>query len=426
MIVPVKRAMKVADAAPLRLLFVSTIMPYPPIYGSAIRTWSLLRALASQGVEITFLTFGSAGGRRELKPLHDLCRHVHVVPLAQKSLTRATDYVGRGIALLGRRAYAAVRYRHREMLAAVQEQLSTGSFDAIFADTLFALVNIPPVRIPLIANGHNVEYLILKRYLQYETNPVKRAYAWLESEKLRRWEQKVFRCADFGIACSEYDRDVLLAQGCNTPMAVLPNVVDTIYYAPQPGDGEPFTVMYQGGMDWFPNRDAVEYFTRKILPILRSRIREVQFVVAGRNPSLEFRRRFQNDPGVEFTGTVDDMRSLIQRAQVCVVPLRIGSGTRLKILESSAMGKPVVSTSLGAEGLRMRDGNEILLRDDPRAFADAVADLLLDPDRRKALGAAARVRVQEDYSFSALCKALRTPLEWLGTRPLGTAAQVRL
>jgi glycosyltransferase involved in cell wall biosynthesis len=398
----------------MRLLFVSTIMPYPPIYGSAIRTWSLLRALASEGVETTFLTFTSDSEPAvDLQPLHELCRSVKLVYLAPKSLSSSADYAGRAMALASRHPYATVRYRSREMYQLLEEQLSTTAFDAVFADEIFALVNMPPIVLPLIANGHNIEYLILKRYLQFETNPLKRAYAWMESEKLRRWERHAFRRASLGVACSEYDRNVLLAADSSTPIVVVPNVIDTDYYTPLPGEGDPLTVMYQGGMDWFPNRDAVEYFVSSILPILRQRVPQVRFVVAGRNPSPDFLRRFQTDPGIEFTGTVDDMRPVIQRAQVCVVPLRIGSGTRLKILESAAMGKPVVSTRLGAEGLAFRDGDEIILKDDPSAFADAIADLLFHPQKRQSIATAARERVRQDYSFPALCSAVRGALDFV-------------
>ena len=406
----------------MRVLIVSTIMPYPAIYGSAIRTMSLLRALASEGVEISFLTLTSqtepAG---DLQPLREVCRHVQTVGVPLRSLSSSADYGRRARALLDYRPYAALRYRSQEMQSLIQRQLAGRRFDAVIADMLFSMVNMPVVPVPLIANLHNVEYLILKRYLRFERNPVKRGYAWMESEKLRRWEQHACRRANLVTVCSNYDRDVLLAH-TDVPVMTVPNVVDTVHYAPCSGGGEGFTVMYQGGMDWFPNRDAVEYFASSILPIVRQRVPGARLVVAGRNPSPEFIRKFKGDSGIEFTGTVSDMRPVIERAQVCVVPLRIGSGTRLKILESAAMGKAVVATRLGAEGLDFRDGEEILLEDEPIAFANAVSDLLLDPGRRRSVGAAARRCVEERYSFPALRSAVRSMLESL--RPVAEAVTV--
>jgi glycosyltransferase involved in cell wall biosynthesis len=182
---------------------------------------------------------------------------------------------------------------------------------------------------------------------------------------------------------------------------VLPNVVDVGAYTPAPGD-DGHTVLFTGAMDWLPNQDGAEYFIRDILPKLRQLTAGMRFVVAGRNPPPEMLRRYGEIPDVHFTGTVRDIRSVIAQAAVCAVSLRIGSGTRMKILEAGAMGKAVVSTTLGAEGLGFRHEEEILLADDPRSFAQAVASLLKDPALRRRLGHAARQRVERDYSLTNL------------------------
>ena len=175
-------------------------------------------------------------------------------------------------------------------------------------------------------------------------------------------------------------------------------------YTPTPDSAGPI-VLYSGGMDWYPNRDAVEFFVAKILPPLRKLAPEVNFVVAGRSGPEKFRRRFADVSGVRFTGTVADLRAEIAKAAVCVVPLRVGSGTRLKILEAAAMAKPIVSTRIGAEGLDFVDGEEIVLADEPREFGRAVAHLLADPARRLAMGLAALRRAETQYSLPALRSA---------------------
>jgi glycosyltransferase involved in cell wall biosynthesis len=166
-------------------------------------------------------------------------------------------------------------------------------------------------------------------------------------------------------------------------------------------------------MDWYPNREALEFFVTGIFPRIRSQVPDVRFVVAGRNPPEEFRQRLGHIPGVEFTGTVSDTHAEIASAAGCVVPLRIGSGTRLKILEAAAMAKPVVSTRLGAEGLEFRDGQEIALEDEPAAFADAVVKLLSAAPDRHRLGQAARKRVEQNYRFHALRVSLRSAMSVL-------------
>jgi glycosyltransferase involved in cell wall biosynthesis len=193
------------------------------------------------------------------------------------------------------------------------------------------------------------------------------------------------------------------------PTFVVPNIVDVDEYAADSAE-DPRKILFQAGMDWYPNRDAVEFFVAQVFSRIRSQVPNVRFVVAGRNPPEEFRQRLGRVPGVEFTGTVLDMRVEIASAAVCVVPLRIGSGTRLKILEAAAMAKPIVSTRMGAEGLEFRDGKEIALEDEPAAFADAVVKLLnAAPDRHR-LGQAARKRVEQNYSFLALRASLREAL----------------
>jgi glycosyltransferase involved in cell wall biosynthesis len=288
------------------------------------------------------------------------------------------------------------------MQEAIQHRLARNNYDAIFCDTLDAAVNLPPrLQAPLIVNEHNVEHLILRRYLQCESNPLYLAYAWIEAEKLQRWERTVCARAALVLACSEHDRQELVRLYPGANVAVVPNVVDCSDYKPSPfGNGA--TVLYTGGMDWYPNRDAVQFFAFSILPEIQRHIPGVQFVVAGRNPSPDFQAQFTGVSGLTFTGTVPDMRPELAKAAVVVVPLRIGSGTRLKILEAAAMGKPIVSTRLGAEGLDFVDGKEILLADDSAAFASAVVELLNSPHRWEQLGAMARRRVEQSYDYGVL------------------------
>ena len=204
-------------------------------------------------------------------------------------------------------------------------------------------------------------------------------------------------------------------------------MVDEAEYTPAAtADGE--VVLYQGGSTGTPTGRG-PLLRREVLPRLRRSWPNVRFVVAGRNPSPRFRRSLEAVAGLELTGTVPDMRPVLARAAVCVVPLRIGSGTRIKILEAAAMGKPIVSTTLGAEGLAFAAGREILLADEGEAFAEAVAGLLGDPRRRQALGRAARARVESDYSLGVLRRQLGQALERVvvapGERPAPGAKPVQ-
>ena len=238
---------------------------------------------------------------------------------------------------------------------------------------------------------------------------------------MRVWDHQAIYRAELHLACSEPDREEMQRLRKESPCMVVPNTVDIEQYALAPSIAEPI-LLYVGGMDWYPNRDAAEFFARDIFPAIRERVKGACFVVAGRNPPAEITRRLSRLPGVELTGTVEDMRKVIATAAVCVVPLRIGSGTRLKILEAAAMGKPVVATHLGAEGLAFVPGSEILLADAPDEFSRRVLELLNDEARRTEIGAAARRRVESSYSFSLLRQTLRCSMAALPKLPVNSQA----
>lgn len=404
----------------MRLLFLSQFCPMPANNGTKIRTWALLRALAAEGHEIMLLTFVDPNEvNGHFTAVQQNCRHVEWLPHALKSLSSSKDYQSRLIHLSSRLPYSVQGARSIMMEQRIKALLHDHKIDVIVCEQADLLVNLAAeLSVPLIVDHHDVQHVILRRYLEFERNPAKRLYAWVESRKVLAWERMACQRAAIAMACSEHDR-ALLAKLCPTlPVVVVPNVVDTDAYARNgEGNGEPFRVLFQGAMDWYPNRDAVEFFVSAILPKLRALVPRIQITVAGRNLSEDFRGRFSKCSEIEFIGTVLDMRAEIARAAICVVPLRIGSGTRLKILEAAAMTKPVVSTHVGAEGLDFVDGEEIVLADEPWEFARAITDLLADPARRRTMGLAARRRVETQYSLPALRSALREVLAQLIAMP---------
>ena len=393
----------------MRVLFITNCYPVPTTNGLAMRTFSLIQGLSAIGCDLDLVAFQQQPleAQDEVQPL---CRTVQLLPITISTLSSGGSYLRRLRALASSLPYGAFSYRSAAMQDAIRQLLAGNDYAAIFCDTLDAAVNLPSqLKVPLIINEHNVEHLILRRYLQWETNPMRRAYAWMEAKKLRRWERIMCARAALILACSEYDRQELMRLYPGANIAVVPNVVDSSTYEPVPSD-DGARVLYTGGMDWYPNRDAVQFFAFSMLPEIQKRVPAAQFVVAGRNPSPEFQAKFAGISGLTFTGTVPDMRPELAKATVVVVPLRIGSGTRLKILEAAAMGKAMVSTRLGAEGLVFVNGKEILLADDRTSFAAAVVDLLNSRQRREQLGAAARQRVEQKYDRSVLRSVLKDTL----------------
>jgi glycosyltransferase involved in cell wall biosynthesis len=395
----------------MRLLILSVTSPVPANNGVKMRTWSILRGLAAEGHELVLVAFADPCNANGFSPeLSKICQRVILVPHRFKSLSSSKDYIGRAAQLFSQTPYGVAAARSPQMASQVAALLSEKAVDAILCEQTDLLTTLPAqLALPLVVDFHNVDYLIMERYVRFENNPAKCLYARLESRKLREWERRTCQRASTAWACSEYDHALLQKLGPSLPMFVVPNVVDVDEYKADSVE-DPGKILFQGGMDWYPNRDAVEFFVTQIFSRIRSQVTDVRFVVAGRNPPEGFRQRLSRVSGVEFTGTVRDMRAEIASAAVCVVPLRMGSGTRLKILEAAAMAKPIVSTRLGAEGLEFLDGQEIVLEDEPAAFAGAVVKLLgAAPDRHR-LGQAARKRVEQNYSFPALRASLREAL----------------
>ena len=401
-----------------RLLFLAVTPPLPANNGQRMRIWSLLRALAAEGHEIHLLTFAQP---QELtayaEPLAKVCRSVEAVPLTLASWSASGNYIERMRGLFLFTPYGVERFRSDIVANRIAARLGE-DFDAVIADSVYTVVNLPDaMQTPLIIDDNNIEHMILRRYVLQERNPIRRAYGWLEWQKLRRWEKTACARSALVIVCSEADRTLMREMCPAVPTIMAPNIIDVdSYRASPPCDNT--TVLYLGSMDWFPNRHAVETFVVEVLPELRKMVPGVNFVVAyspERAPAEDFRDRFAKIPDVQFVET-SDVRTEVANAAVFVVPLHIGSGTRFKILEASAMAKPIVSTRVGAEGLEFQNGEEILLEDDPKEFARAVTRLLKDPTLRSKLGVGARRRVEQQYDFAMLRTTVGRALARLDTQ----------
>ena len=206
------------------------------------------------------------------------------------------------------------------------------------------------------------------------------------------------------LAVSENDRNTFGSFLDSDKLTVIQTGVDVDYFKPMPATEQPNSLVFTGSMDWLPNEDGIVYFVREILPLIRQQVPDVSLRIVGRKPSADLQSLAARQERVELTGWVEDVRPFLARGAVCIVPLRIGGGTRLKIFEAMAMGKAVVSTSIGAEGLPLRPDENILLADDPGTFAQRVASLLRDATRRREIGLAARKLVAEKYSWARIAE----------------------
>ena len=384
----------------MRILWVKVGGLWPLNTGGRLRSFHILSEL-SRRHRITLLT--THFPEEDLHALRELlprCERIESFPYVPAKWRSA-----RFPAVLLRSWFSPLpvdlwKYRVAALRQEVARLLAAQAVDLCVADFIFAVPNVPfGGQVPVVFFAHNVEHMILKRLSRNADRAWQQALLELEWRKMRRCEAEACRRARLTIAVSPLDRDVLAAMAPGANVCAVPTGVDVSYFTPHEGPETPDRLVYVGSMDWHPNEDAILYFMDVILPLIRHERPTATLTVVGRNPS----RRLRNaaaEAGVQLTGTVEDIRPFVAEAAVVVVPLRVGGGTRLKIFEALAMGKAVVSTTIGAEGLPLTDGAHFVRADEPAAFASAVAALLRDPARRRVLGAAGRRLVEERYSWA--------------------------
>jgi sugar transferase (PEP-CTERM/EpsH1 system associated) len=315
---------------------------------------------------------------------------------------------------LGAWPYYLAKCNRPEFVEAVESLLKRKRFDLVLCDFLHTaapLVGLPAR--PKVVFQHNVEYLLRKRKWAAEKNMARKWIFHGEWTKTRAIEQNVCRSFDHVLSVSEDDESEIRREFRVEKTSVLPTGVDTNYFRPEAATDAAISgrIVFVGSMDWDPNESGMIWFLREVYPLLRAVRSNVSVSIVGRNPSPRLRAIAEEDPSVELTGTVSDVRPYIAQAEVVIVPLLVGGGTRIKIPEAMAMAKPVVSTTIGAEGLPFKHGRDLCLADDPDDFAETVVTLLRQPSLRAAIGNGARKAVVENHSWEKVVGKLEDVLE---------------
>jgi polysaccharide biosynthesis protein PslH len=386
----------------LRILWVKPGKILPLDSGGKLRTYNMLCQLAANH-ELTYLSF--YGGKPDYDYESKIARQVPGtialytgIPNPHSAWAESFDYLYR----MPRRApYVVSKYTSRRVRTWLRERCAERSFDVAVCDFVCTAPNFPPMlRVPTVLFQHNVESVLWKRKAQTEVKWLDRMVSKLEYAKMRRFEPEQVRRFDHVIAVSEQDREAMSAMVSPAAISVVPTGVDLSKYSYQPHTrpSEPL-VVFIGSMDWDANIDGVEYFCDQVWPQVRERVPKARFRIVGRNPHPRVKKLASES--VEVTGSVPSTIDHLRDAAVMVVPLRMGSGTRIKIYEGMAMGKATVSTRVGAEGLDVRHGQDILLADDPQELADSICSLLGDEGLRCRIEAAAH-RTASQYDWSVV------------------------
>lgn len=396
----------------MHILWIKTELLHPVDKGGRIRTYNMLRALKAQH-RVTYVTLDDGTAAPDAADrAGEYCDALVRVPFrtAPKRSARFYGELLRNVA--SPLPYAIAKYRSAALTAEIRRLVREESVDVVVCDFLAPSLNVPAdLGCRTVLFQHNVEAMIWQRHAEVARNPVARAYFGEQWRRMRRFEAAECRRFDRVITVSPQDAAAIRDAYGVADAVDVPTGVDTEFFRPSGAVApSPSGMVFTGSMDWLPNEDGIRWFAEEVLPRIRAAEPAATLTVVGRHPPAAVRQLAERDAGVVVTGTVPDVRPYVEAAALFVVPLRIGGGTRLKIFEAMAMERPVVSTTVGAEGLPVTEGQDILLADDADAFAAAVVRLLRDPGLRRAVGqrGAALVRGSHAWdrvaaSFAELC-----------------------
>jgi len=388
------------DEAIMRILWLKNELLHPVDKGGKIRTYQMLKHI-KRDHEVTYLSFANAEDAGEMVARAvEYCHKLVTVPWREPQKSGARFYRDLAFNLCSPLPYAIQKYRSRAMREAIERETRERDYDAIVCDFLTMSINLPPALYrAAVLFQHNVESTIWQRHCEMQTGAIKRAFFHHQWQKMSDYERSVCRRFNTVIAVSPVDREQMREAFGLQEIYDVPTGVDTDYFRPLGGAAASPELVFTGSMDWMPNEDAIHYFAEQILPRIAREIPDVTLSVVGRNPSPSLKALAAANAHIKVTGRVPDIRPYVDRAAAYVVPIRIGGGTRLKIYEAMAMDKPVISTRIGAEGLPVRDGEELLLADDPEGFARAVIRTLNDARLAGRLGRRAGALVRERFGW---------------------------
>ena len=380
----------------MNVLFLSTWFPYPPDNGSKIRVYHLLRALSTHHqVALASFAFDAAKPEDAAAAL-EFCDDVHVIqvnPFEQNHRSGIVRFVS---------ADPVVTRPLPQMAQMVHQLFTQKHFEAVIAsvEVVAAYVFLAPYPITTVLEEHNsLARWMWDRYC-LQVTPVERLRCWISWKKARRYEARLFRRFDLCTMVSEMDQRASLEmlRGYHGSVEVIPNGVDCQRNQPGLAQPKPNMLIFNGALTYYANYDAMQHFLSEIYPLIRQRISDGSVIITGSTSGVNL-SGLALDDSIHLSGYVEDIRPVIASAAVCIVPLRHGGGTRLKILEAMALGTPVVSTTKGAEGLEVTPDRDILIADEPAEFANQVVRLLRDAALRTSIAGNARRLVEQRYDW---------------------------
>jgi glycosyltransferase involved in cell wall biosynthesis len=393
----------------LRILQLVPRFPYPLIDGGAIGIYKPTQAIAALGHEITMVTFPDANEQvtnSGLQELGKFCR-VELVsrPLPSRNATLLrTMFKG---------AYPIERRMMPEMFELLKKLLSENTWDLVHVDAChmgnYGIWIKEHYGLPVILRQHNFETLIYERFAATTKNPIAKFIAFIHAKRMLKEETRIMASLKHIVAITKQDEEIMQRYVPSAEYSIIPAGVDISYFSPRNAIKEEDSILWIGGMSWEPNRDAIEFFAKEILPDIVKEHPQIRFDIVGEGTET----LGIIGGNIQIHGRVPDIRGYLEKAKILICPLRIGGGMRLKLLDFFAAGKVVVSTRIGAEGNIGEDGVHILLRDDARSFAEGVNSLLSNDSLRHTIERNARELAEVQYSWGGIAKQFVSAYEHL-------------
>jgi len=386
----------------MKVLMLTPYLPYPLVSGGQIRTYNLLKHLSKHHEITLFSLIKDESERSHLSELTKYCKKI--------SLFKRTKnpFVLRNILLAGFSTYPFVVTRNLPlgMKQAVQNELKHDKYDLIHAETFYMMPNIPETNIPIILAEQTIEYLGYQDYMN-KSNILLKPLLAIDIAKIKYWERYFWGVADKLITMSSEDKLFIERElGKKTNTSVVANGVDLDFFSAVkkklPKDP---TVLFVGTFKWLPNIEAVEEIVKKIWPIIIKELPNAKLKIVGFSPTDKI-KAYAKDSSIQVQGAIEDIRDAFATAHVLLAPIRSGKGTRYKVLEAMITATPVVATTLAAEGLDLKNGENVLIADAPADLAKSTIKLLRSQDLQQRLGRAGQKIVRRDYSWDAIAKEL--------------------
>lgn len=382
----------------MRILQISPRVPYPLTDGGKIGIYNIVKYLTLRGHNITLVCFND-----EINKYPELEKYCKLIIIRKKT---KTTYLGLFLNLFSSIPYGISKYHSAITKNKIYDLVKKNKYDIVHLDHLhtayYGVFIKNNFNLPVVLREHNIENMIMKRFNKNQKNIFIKSYAYLQYKKLYRYESNICEIFNRCLMITKNDEKILKMMNSNIKTSVIPAGVDTSYFYPINIKEEEYSLVSVASMNWLPNIEAIEWFYKEVLPLIKKKVQKIRLYIVGINPPNNIKSLANNN--VIVTGFVKDVREYIAKGQVFIVPLRTGSGMRIKILNALAMGKAIISTSIGCEGIEVTDCRNIYIADTKEKFAEKILYLLNSKNERRRIGENGLKLVKEKYQWEKIAE----------------------